>query len=40
VNNGTLKYQVTIVHGFDKLPDAFLGLFSGQNLGKMLVEAE
>ena len=40
VNDGTLKYVETIIHGFDKLPEAFLGLFSGKNLGKMLVEAE
>jgi NADPH-dependent curcumin reductase CurA len=35
-----LKYTETIVRGFDKLPDAFLGLFSGINQGKMLVEIE
>jgi NADPH:quinone reductase len=40
VNDGTLSYRQTVVHGFDKLPDAFLGLFSGQNLGKMIVEVE
>ena len=38
VNEGKLKYKETIVHGFDKLPDTFLGLFSGKNQGKMLVE--
>jgi NADPH-dependent curcumin reductase CurA len=40
VNEGRLKYEETIIHGFDRLPDAFLGLFSGKNLGKMLVETE
>ena len=35
-----LKYTETIIHGFDNLPDAFLGLFSGKNQGKMLVEIE
>ncbi|MGD0755789.1 MAG: NADP-dependent oxidoreductase [Bacteroidales bacterium] len=40
VNDGKLKYTETIIQGFDKLPDAFLGLFSGNNLGKMLVKAE
>jgi NADPH-dependent curcumin reductase CurA len=40
VNDGTLKYMETVIHGFDKLPDAFLGLFNGKNQGKMLVEAE
>jgi NADPH:quinone reductase len=40
VNEGSLKYTETIIQGFDKLPDAFLGLFSGINQGKMLVEAD
>ena len=40
LNEGKLKYTETIIHGFEKLPDAFLGLFSGQNQGKMLVEAD
>ncbi len=37
---GKLKYSETIIHGFDNLPDAFLGLFSGKNIGKMIVEAD
>jgi NADPH:quinone reductase len=40
VNDGKLKYTETIIQGFDKLPEAFLGLFSGNNLGKMLVKTE
>jgi NADPH-dependent curcumin reductase CurA len=40
LDEGKLKYTETIIHGFDKLPDAFLGLFSGKNQGKMLVEIE
>jgi NADPH-dependent curcumin reductase CurA len=40
VNDGTIKYKETIIHGFDKLPDAFLGLFTGKNQGKMLIETE
>jgi len=38
INDGKIKYKQTIIHGFDKLPEAFLGLFSGANEGKMLVE--
>ena len=38
VKDGKVKYKQTIVHGFDKLPEAFLGLFSGANEGKMLVQ--
>lgn len=40
VNEGTLIYTQTIIHGFDKLPEAFLGLFIGKNQGKMVVETE
>lgn len=40
LNEGKLKYTETIIQGFDKLPEAFLGLFSGQNQGKMLVRIE
>ncbi|WP_066838206.1 NADP-dependent oxidoreductase [Rufibacter ruber] len=38
VKEGKLHYRETIVEGFEQLPDAFLGLFTGQNQGKMLVE--
>jgi NADPH:quinone reductase len=40
LNEGKLKYTVTIIEGFGKLPEAFLGLFSGINLGKMMVKVE
>jgi NADPH-dependent curcumin reductase CurA len=35
---GRLTYSETIMKGFDKLPEAFLGLFEGKNEGKMIVE--
>ncbi|MDE3182114.1 MAG: NADP-dependent oxidoreductase [Bacteroidota bacterium] len=38
VKEGKLKYKETIIEGFDKLPEAFLGLFSGENKGKMVVK--
>ena len=38
VKEGKLKYKETIVKGFDKLPAALLGLFEGENIGKMIVE--
>ncbi|HKK42672.1 MAG TPA: NADP-dependent oxidoreductase [Bacteroidales bacterium] len=40
VKEGKLKYTQTIAKGFDSLPDAFLGLFSGRNTGKMIVQIE
>lgn len=36
---GKLKYTETVVDGFDKIPEALLGLFSGKNTGKMVVKA-
>jgi NADPH:quinone reductase len=39
INEGKLKYTETIEKGFDNLPKAFLGLFEGENMGKMIVEA-
>lgn len=34
----SLEYDETIVEGFEKLPEAFIGLFEGKNLGKMIVK--
>ncbi|MGI2329223.1 NADP-dependent oxidoreductase [Planococcus sp. YIM B11945] len=38
LQEGRLKYEETIEEGFENTPDAFLGLFKGTNLGKMLVK--
>ncbi|NJW52610.1 NADP-dependent oxidoreductase [Salinimicrobium oceani] len=38
LEEGKLEYDETIVEGFDKLPEAFLGLFEGRNVGKMVVK--
>jgi NADPH-dependent curcumin reductase CurA len=35
---GKLKYAENIVDGFENTPQAFLGLFAGENLGKQLVK--
>ena len=39
VKEKKLKYNETIVQGFDQLPAAFIDLFEGRNLGKMIVAA-
>ena len=39
VKENKLTFKETIVHGFDQLPTAFIGLFDGKNIGKMIVEA-
>lgn len=36
--SGKLKYAETIVEGFENTPQAFIGLFSGDNLGKQIVK--
>ena len=35
--NGTVKSRETVVDGLENTPEAFLGLFKGENTGKMLV---
>lgn len=36
--SGQLKHAETVVEGFDNTPKAFIGLFSGENLGKQIVK--
>ena len=38
LKEGKLTYEETVVEGFDKIPEAFLGLFEGKNEGKMIVK--
>jgi NADPH-dependent curcumin reductase CurA len=38
VGEGKVKWRETVEVGLDRAPDAFLKLFSGDNLGKMLVK--
>lgn len=38
VENGTLKYRETVVEGLDNVPKAFIGLFKGENFGKLVVK--
>jgi hypothetical protein len=37
LKNGRLKYQETILEGFEKAPEGLIGLFEGRNSGKMLI---
>ena len=37
VASGDLQYRETITEGIENAPDAFLGLFEGENIGKQLV---
>jgi NADPH-dependent curcumin reductase CurA len=38
VENGTVKYRETIVEGIENAPKAFIGLFKGENFGKLIVK--
>jgi NADPH-dependent curcumin reductase CurA len=37
---GKLKYAENIVAGFENTPQAFIGLFTGENLGKQIVKVD
>lgn len=37
ITAGKMKWRETIVDGVERAPEAFIGLFKGENIGKMLV---
>ena len=37
IQAGRLKWEETVVDGLENTPKAFIGLFTGDNTGKMLV---
>ena len=37
-NSGELIYKENLTEGFEKIPAAFIGLFSGENIGKQMVK--
>lgn len=38
ITGGQMKFEETVMEGIGNAPNAFMGLFSGQNKGKMLVK--
>jgi NADPH-dependent curcumin reductase CurA len=38
ISEGKIRWQETIINGIENAPRAFIGLFDGENLGKMLVK--
>jgi len=38
IRDGKLKYQETVVEGFENTPEAFINMLAGANTGKMLVQ--
>jgi NADPH:quinone reductase len=39
VQDGSLQYKENLIEGFEKMPEAFIGLFDGTNTGKQLIHA-
>jgi NADPH-dependent curcumin reductase CurA len=37
IKDGKLAFEETVLEGIDKVPAAFVGLFTGANVGKMVV---
>ncbi len=37
VENGDIRYRETVTDGIENAPEAFMGLFDGENIGKQLV---
>lgn len=37
LKSGKIKYQETILNGFERAPEGLIGLFEGRNSGKMLI---
>ena len=35
---GKMTWRETVVEGIERAPEAFIGLFKGENFGKMLVK--
>lgn len=40
IRDGRMKYRETILEGIENAPAALIGLFSGENIGKMLVKLD
>ena len=40
IAEGKVKTKETVVEGFANTPDAFVGLFKGDNTGKMMVKVD
>jgi NADPH-dependent curcumin reductase CurA len=40
IGSGAIQYRETKMHGIETAPAAFIGLFTGENIGKMVVQLE
>jgi len=37
INSGQIQHRETVFNGIERAPEAFIGLFTGENIGKMIV---
>ena len=37
LKDGRMKYQETVLDGFERAPEGLIGLFEGRNAGKMII---
>lgn len=37
MSSGAIDYRETVTEGLENAPEAFIGLFEGENIGKQLV---
>ena len=40
IKSGRIGYRETVLDGIERAPEAFIGLFEGANIGKMVVQLE
>lgn len=40
IKRGKVKWKETIIDGIENAPSAFIGLFKGENIGKMIVKID
>lgn len=38
LDSGQMKYKENLIEGFENIPSAFIGLFTGENIGKQMVK--
>ena len=38
ISEGKIAWKETVVNGLENAPKAFIGLFKGENFGKMLIK--
>lgn len=40
LKSSKIKYKENLLEGFENIPSAFIGLFTGENIGKQMVKVK